>query len=176
MLRENDPHLAIVPYNDENSKIFERLKQYLCEVIPYEIEVEHIGSTSVPGLGGRDVIDVLILIEKGLMSRVVSLLESKGFRYNPSASNPYEKLFLSGQYKYESNKEKHVHIHVTYPGSIEHREKVLFRDYLKRNPKEAKKYYEFKKKCMREANSNPSKYRELKDSYIKAILERARKS
>lgn len=53
--------------------------------------------------------------------------------------------------------------------------KILFRDYLKQNPKEAEKYYEFKKKCMREANSNPSKYRELKDSYIKAILERARK-
>lgn len=84
MLRENDPHLAIVPYNDENSKIFERLKQYLCEVIPYEIEVEHIGSTSVPGLGGRDIIDVLILIEKRLMSRVVSLLESKGFRCSMS--------------------------------------------------------------------------------------------
>ena len=84
MLRENDPHLAIVPYSNENSKIFERLKQYLCEVIPYEIEVEHIGSTSVPGLGGRDIIDVLILIEKGLMSRVVSLLKSKGFRCSMS--------------------------------------------------------------------------------------------
>jgi GrpB-like predicted nucleotidyltransferase (UPF0157 family) len=169
-----DPHLRIVCYNVEYPKIFSEIKQFICNVIPYKVKVEHIGSTAVPRLGGRDIIDVLIVAKREHMEKIAELLESKGFKYNPQAGALREKLFVSGSYKYR-NRELHIHIHVTFFGSKEHKDKLLFRDYLRRHADEAKKYYELKKRWMWEANLNRSKYGELKTAYINKILRKARK-
>ncbi len=168
-----DSHLKIVPYDDEYPRIFSEIKEFIHSIIPFEIRIEHIGSTAVPGLGGRRIIDILIITEREYMQKVVELLEARGFKYNPQASTLPEKLFVSGPYRYKGEK-LHVHIHVTFQGSREHEEKLLFRDYLRRNPTEAKRYYEFKKLWMEKAGSNLSKYREYKAAYIKVILEKAK--
>ncbi len=168
-----DPHLRIVPYSREYPKIFCEIKRFLRDIIPYSIEVEHIGSTAVPRLGGRDIIDILVVVEKKYMQEVAELLESRGFKHNPRAGVPHERFFVSGPYKYR-DRELHIHIHITFPGSREHRDKLLFRDYLIRHPDEARSYYEFKRECMRKAGLDPSKYRKLKDAYIKVVLEKAR--
>lgn len=144
--------VKILPYDKEAPKIFDDFKKFLKGIIPYEIEIEieHIGSTAVPGLGGKNVIDVMIITEK----------------------ENHEKLFASGEYKYKG-KERHMHIHITYQGSNEHVDKILFRDYLRNHPEEAKKYYELKKKWSIETE-NRQKYTELKIEYIRKILKKAK--
>lgn len=169
-----DPHLRIIPYNPEYPKIFNEIKEFICGVIPYPVQIEHVGSTAVPGLGGREIIDVLVIAEQEYMRRIAELLEARGFRCNPQASIPLEKLFVSGPYKYKG-REYHVHIHITFKGSREHEEKLLFRDYLRENPEEAKRYYGLKKMWMEKAGSDPSRYRKCKAAYIRAVLKNAGK-
>ena len=166
--------VKILPYNNRAPKIFEDIRRFLCETIPYEINVEHIGSTAVPGLGGKGIIDILIITKRKYMWKIFELLKSKGYKSNPNTGNPPERLFVSGPYKYGS-KELHIHIHITFYGSQEHKDKLLFRDYLRQHPEETKKYYELKKQWSLEAGSDASKYTKLKTSYITRILEKARR-
>jgi len=166
-----DPHLKIVPYSSKYPQIFQAIKGHILDLIPYKIEVEHIGSTAVPGLGGRNIIDILILTKRGHLEKIVKLLEDEGFKRKPQSSSE-EKIFVSGPFKY-NNERIHVHIHITFLGSEEHTEKILFRDYLIKHPNEAKKYYRLKKQWMRHAK-DIGEYRELKAPYINEVLRHTR--
>ena len=72
-------------------------------------------------------------------------------------------------------RELHIHIHITFFGSKEHKDKLLFRDYLRHHSDEAKTYYDLKKQWSTEAGPDGSKYAELKTSYINEVLEKARR-
>ena len=173
-MSDNDLAVKIVPYNRKAIRIFAEVKQFLHSLIPYQVGIEHIGSTAVPGLGGKGIVDVLIITGQEYMQNIVKLLESRGYRYNPQASTPPEKLFLSGPYEY-LGRELHIHIHITFFGSRERQDKLLFRDYLREHPKEAKRYYELKKQWATKAGSDASRYTELKAPYVKQVLDEARK-
>ncbi len=175
MADENqDLAVKILPYDNKSPEIFQKIHQFICDVIPFQIEVEHIGSTAVAGLGGKGIIDILIVAKKGHMRKVVELLESEGYRYNPEAGTVLERLFVSGPYRYDKG-ELHMHIHITFFGSKEHKDKLLFRDYLRPHSDEAKTYYDLKKQWSTEAGPDGSKYAELKTSYINEVLEKARR-
>lgn len=166
--------VEIAPYDKQAPEIFLSVKQSISKTIPYGIEIEHIGSTAVVGLGGKGIIDILIIAKQEQMGKIVELLESKGYKYNPQASTIPERLFVSGSYEYNKRK-LHIHIHIAVLGSREHKDKLLFRDYLRQHPNEARTYYELKRRWSIEAGSDRSKYTELKTSYINEVLNRARR-
>jgi GrpB-like predicted nucleotidyltransferase (UPF0157 family) len=173
-LEDRDLAVRVLPYDGKAPLIFEHIRQFIRNVVPYPLEVEHVGSTSVAGLGGKGIIDILIVTNRENITKIVEMLESKGYEHNAQADTIPEKLFVSGPYKY-SERELHIHIHTTFFGSKEHREKLLFRDFLRRHPKEAETYFKLKKQASREAGSDGTKYTELKKSYINEVLEKARK-
>lgn len=172
---DRDLAVKISPYDIKAPEIFQEIKQSLYDVIPYQIEVEHIGSTAVAGLGGKGIIDILIIAKQEYMRKIVEVLKSEGYKYNPQAGTVPERLFVSGPYTY-NERELHIHIHITFSGSKEQKDKLLFRDYLRRHPEEVEKYFELKKEWSREAGSDAGKYTELKTSYIQQVLEKARKA
>ena len=175
MANENqDRAVRILPYDSKAPEIFEEIRQSICDTIPYQIEVEHIGGTAVKGLGGKGIIDILIATEPGYMRRIVELLEAKGYKHNPQADSVPERLFVSGPYR-SNRRELHIHIHITFPSSREYKDKLFFRDYLRQHPNEAKTYYELKEQWSAQAGSDLSRYTELKTSYINNVLEKARK-
>ena len=105
--------VKILPYDGRAPEIFEEVKRFICGVVPFRVEVERIGSTAVPGLGGKGIIDVLVVTRKELMEKVVDILVSKGFRFNPEDGTPPERLFVSGPFNFRGE-ELHIHIHVTF--------------------------------------------------------------
>lgn len=173
---KQDSTVKIIPYDPKAPKIFEDIKQFLCNIVPFHIEVEHIGSTAVPGLGGKGVIDTLIITKQEYMQKIVELLELKGYKFNPEigfGTFP-ERFFISGPYRYKG-KELHVHFHITFLGSNEHKDKLLFRDYLRKHPEEAETYFNLKKRWSVEVASEKLRFAELKTPYINEVLEKARK-
>jgi GrpB-like predicted nucleotidyltransferase (UPF0157 family) len=171
---DRDLAVRILPYDGKAPEIFEQIKRFICNVVPYPVKVEHIGSTAVPGLGEKGIIDILIVTNRQNMTKVVEVLESKGYKHNAQTDTIPERLFVSGPYNY-NERELHIHIHITFFGSKEHKDKLLFPDFLRRHPKEAENYFEFKKQSSREAGSDGAKYTELKTSYINEVLEKARR-
>lgn len=172
MAQHDDPAVKIVPYDRASPKIFGRLREHLAKVIPHKVQIEHAGSTAIVGLGGKGIIDILIVTEKEFMDKTMEMLEADGYRPYPEPISE-ERLFASGTFKYQGREVK-VHIHMTFSGSSEHKNKLLFRDYLRAHPDEAKNYYDLKKQWSIKAGPDRPKYSELKTSFINRMLKKAR--
>lgn len=176
MAKDKNLAVRMLPYNNKVPEIFEEIKQFIRNAVPYEVEVEHVGSTAVVGLGGKGIIDILVITNWGQQSaEAAEILRNKGFDHNPNVKHAADRFFVSGQYRY-NEKELHIHIHITFSGSKEHKDKLLFRDYLRRHPEEAETYFELKKQWSMEAGSVASRYTELKTSYIYKVLEKAERA
>jgi len=160
--------IKLYPYNKDFIEIFEKEKMKIKKVLP-EAEIHHIGSTAIPGVAGKGIIDILIALDNWEeKEKTVEILKGLGFTHiHPEEEG---RIFLSriGDTKY-----KDAHIHLVEKGNKDYRKKLLFRDFLREDQIEAQKYQELKYRCIQEAKGNRNKYNELKDSYIEKILKRA---
>jgi GrpB-like predicted nucleotidyltransferase (UPF0157 family) len=150
-------------------------KRFLEQLLPFPIEMEHVGSSAVPGLGGKRVIDTLVLCPKERMREVVSHLESAGYTFNPAegAGTFQDKFFVSGWFPCEDDA-FHVHYHITFKGSQEHRNKLLFRDHLRRHPDVADEYCRMKKEgCIVKGDDVRSVWD--KEPFVTDVLDKARR-
>lgn len=137
--------VAIFPHDETVPKIFQEITSHLEEIIPYKVTIEHIGSTSIVRLGGKGVIDVLIIADqKKILYEIGKLLKSTGFDHNAELKHAEDRYFASGDFQY-NNSNLHIHIHLTYRLSQAHKEIIVFRNYLRTHPNDAIKYYELKK-------------------------------
>ena len=158
--------MKIVLYNKDFIKKFEKEKKRIVKIIK-NCEIEHIGSTAVPGLGGKGIIDIMIAVRDWKKAKE-AISELKKIGFNHIHPKEKERIFLS---KSKSLSLNNVHIHIVKTGSKTYKEILFFRDFLRKNKKEAKNYNNLKIKWLKESKSNREKYKELKTKYIKEILE-----
>jgi dephospho-CoA kinase len=127
-------------------------------------QIQHIGSTSIPGMPGKNSINILIATEKGDFSSVLTSLEAEGAALHPYKQDPEDRPVRVGGYKGRA-----VHLHVVERGSKNHLRAVFFGDYLKKNPEVAKEYAEFKGGLFKMGLS-PEEYAAQKQAFIQKIL------
>lgn len=161
------------PYSKEYKKMFQKEKRFLTKLLSSikKKEIHHIGSTSVPDLGGKKIIDIIIVVEKKNVKKAKSLLDKGGFVYHHTM-----KRKRSFHFKYYLNKSKEpvlVHLHLTYFGSGEIEKALAFRDYLITFPTVKKQYELIKKKASKLHSKNGKKYVAFKLSFIESTLKKA---
>jgi GrpB-like predicted nucleotidyltransferase (UPF0157 family) len=136
--------------------------------------VEHVGSTAVPDLGGKGIIDCLVIAEKPEDAReVCARLRAGGFGHSALAQPEEDRWFASGPLDTEDHCSLHVHIHITYAGSRCAWEMPAFRDYLREHPEDAARYFHLKHEWRAQAGGSGSRYTELKTGFVEEILRRA---
>ncbi len=154
-------------YTQEFKEIFEKEKKRIKKVL-LNNAIHHIGSTAIPGVGGKGIIDILIALQNWKeKEKAIIELKKLGFLHIHPEENG--RIFLS---KLSNTKYKDVHIHLIEKDSKEYTEKLLFRDFLRRNRKEAKKYHLLKQKWEEQAKGDRKKYGSLKVSYIENIIQK----
>lgn len=159
--------MKIIPYNKDFKKRFKKEKERIAKIVK-DRRIYHVGSTAVPGLGGKGIIDIMIVIDSWKdIDEIIKKLRKLGFKH----VHPKEKgrIFLSKNTSLSLN---NVHIHIVKVGSREYKELLYFRDYLKKNKKEAENYNNLKIRWLKDAKSNREKYGKLKSKYINNILSR----
>ena len=159
-------------YNPVSPKLFEDEKNRLAQYLSRDYQIEHIGSSAVPGLGGKGIIDIMIAVPKEQMEAFSQQAQKAGYIFRPLASTK-NRLFLRQEYPEDFEKEKAYHLHITYSESDDWKEAIAFRDYLRTHPKDLTRYSEVKKKAAQEANESTEKYKSIKDSVLKEILNKA---
>lgn len=165
----NMQKVTLFSYNKKSPKIFQKEKKNILKVLS-GVEVFHIGSTAIPGLGGKGMIDIMIAIKDWRKKKsVVSALKGLGFTH----IHPEEKgrIFLSriGPTEYGD-----IHIHLVKKGSKGYREMLFFRDYMRTHQKEAQEYLKIKHQTLKKYNGDRKKYTISKENYIKEVLKRAK--
>src|SRR5262245_61556348 len=77
--------IAIVPYDPRWPEMFRREKEHLLSCLPNERvrRVEHFGSTAVPGLAAKPIVDILVEVTDltATRDRIVPILEGQGYEY-----------------------------------------------------------------------------------------------
>ncbi len=161
------------PYNPKFPKLFEKEKERIAAHIGNAL-IEHIGSTALPGLGGKGIIDIAIKTSKEEIQHLSQKLQQIGYVFRESASTS-ERYFFRIDLPDEEEGTRRYHVHLILEESREWDRMILFREYLKQNKEELEKYADTKRKAAEEVNDDGEKYRELKAPIIEEILKKAAK-
>jgi GrpB-like predicted nucleotidyltransferase (UPF0157 family) len=142
--------VAIVPYDPQWPEWFRQEKEHLLSSLPAELirRVEHFGSTAVPGLAAKPIVDLLVEVTdlQATRLRIAPLLESQGYDYfwRPTHGDdgpPFYAWFIKRDP--HSGVRTH-HIHMVESDFEEHWDRLLFRDYLIEHPCVAQEYQDLK--------------------------------
>jgi len=158
--------LKILSYNENFIKKFEREKKRIIKIVK-ACEIKHIGSTAIPGLGGKGIIDMMIGIKDWKESaNIIKGLRKLSFNH----VHPKEKgrIFLSKNTSLSLN---NIHIHIVKTESKAYKELIFFRDYLRKSKKEVENYNNLKIKWLKELGMDREKYRKLKSKYISQMIK-----
>ena len=161
--------LKILPYYQKFLKDFEEEKYKIFKVLKGKnIEIHHIGSTAIPGLGGKGMIDIMLAINTWQdLDGIIKKLKTIGLKHiHPKEEG---RVFLS---KIATTKLGDVHIHIVKKEGKLYKDLLFFRNYLKDNKKEAEKYFNLKLKWSKEFKADRKKYTKGKIEYVKNILKK----
>lgn len=151
---------------------FEALAPLLRAALP-ESTVEHYGSTSVPGLGGRPILDVQIAVED-IEDKAAFEPQLEALGYEPFLPPDIARLAPEGLLIYvPSDGTNSVHIAVVERGGAHHRRQLAVRDYLRTHPDEASAYADTKRRAAAAAAGVRVEYARAKADFVIALQDRA---
>ena len=134
--------------------------------------MEHVGSTAVPGLYAKPVIDVMVgLGSPSDAERCVAPLEVIGYEHRPDLVLPDRLLFLV---KHDPGGFRTHHLHATTRETPFWETHLLFRDYLREHPETAREYARLKRDVAARLRDDREAYTDAKTTFISAVLGRAR--
>ncbi len=166
-------HEQIVPYDPEWVSWYEMEAENLKLIFGDSLlGIEHIGSTSVPGLAAKPIIDIAVLIagHQGVDQFIPKLIQF-GYPFNPGihaqVESPERHFFRKG-------KPTKYHLSIAYQnrGSFWKRQ-LAFRDYLRLHPVDRDRYAELKQKLIQKDPTGKDSYIIGKTDLVNEILDKA---
>lgn len=164
-LRRTD--VRLLEYDSEWERIFQAERARLAEVLGERAAaIEHIGSTSIPGLKAKPILDIAV----GLWTMedaavLVRPLEELGYVYRPKSGTPERLFFAKGP------EERRTHyLHCEVYGSASWRGQLLFRDRLIQNPQLRQAYQALKEQFAAQYPDDRQRYTQGKESFIQQVL------
>jgi GrpB-like predicted nucleotidyltransferase (UPF0157 family) len=165
----------IVEYHNDWPARFEQFAARLRDALgPLALRIDHIGSTSVPGLCAKDVIDVQVTVDALDTRELTPAMERAGFRSRPGIVGDHRPPGASEdpddwRKLYFDTEDKTVHVHVRQNGRANHRYPILFRDYLRAHADAAEAYGQLKRRLAVLA-PDTSTYADAKDPVCDLIM------
>jgi dephospho-CoA kinase len=174
---------TVVAYDDSWPSAAARLIQRITVVLgDRAVAVEHMGSTSVPGLTAKDVIDLQIAVRRLSDADAPEFVKSLGDKGFPRSEgndqdtvHPWAPDAASWAKRFHGSADpgRVVHVHVREHGSPGWESALLFRDWLVANPTDRDDYADLKRELAR-AETTTTEYTLAKEPWIESALERAR--
>lgn len=157
--------VEVSSYNEKWIQMFMEEAEKLNLIFGNElIDIYHIGSTSVPGLKAKPIIDIMPVI-KDINNVDKYNLEMQEIGYVPKGENGIVKR----RYFQKGGDNRTHHVHIYQIGSCEINRHLAFRDYLKSHPDEMKNYGELKEKLAQQFPLNKKSYINGKDYFVENI-------
>jgi GrpB-like predicted nucleotidyltransferase (UPF0157 family) len=173
--------IVLVPYDPQWPAEFRRIALPLRETLgELALRIDHIGSTAVPGLAAKDVIDIQITVKALDVETLVPLFTGPGYRYweditgdhlppgRNDAPEEWCKLFFSAP-----QGRRRTNIHVRLEGRANQRYALLFRDYLRADARVTGAYQQIKEALARLLPEDFEAYYDVKDPACDIILAAA---
>ncbi len=164
--------VRIDDYNPEWKEEFLRQKELLQNSLKgYDVQIEHIGSTSIVGCKAKPIIDIAIgvpTLEYG--KQLIPILKNIGWTYDGDADYGV-RWFLK-----KCNGDLRTHfIHIEDRNSRIWQNHIVFRDYMNMHPEKVKEYSDIKKRIEKEYANNRQGYANIKNPFIEETIKNALK-
>jgi GrpB-like predicted nucleotidyltransferase (UPF0157 family) len=134
------------------------------------LRVEHIGSSSVPGCGGKGYVDLMVVYPSGQLSTAKSVLQELGFQRQQGRDPfPEERPMRVGSVEYEGRRFP-IQVHVIASDSAEVDIMLGFRDSLRADPALVRAYEEEKRAILKQGVLDGVDYAEKKSKFVEVTL------
>jgi len=160
--------VVIVDYDPEWPRLFEEEKQRLRSALPRAGSVEHMGSTSVPGLGAKPIIDIMVGVrDRAEADLFQKMLEPVGYLDVTPEPGETEWFYCLGR----GTRKLYYHVHLVVEGSRHWKRQLAFRDRLREDQGLAAEYNELKRRLADQYGEDREGYTAAKTDFITGVLE-----
>ena len=165
----------LVPYDDSWPRQFDieaALIEASLDVQP--VSIEHIGSTAIPGIAAKPIIDIMVLIDSiGDAQHFIDQLKTLEYHYHPYG----EDIFPERRWHCKPNpRHRTHHLHLVERDSQFHFDHLLFRDYLRANRGKAVAYESLKISLAKQFPNDRESYTDGKSEFVGNILKKTQEA
>ena len=165
--------LKIQDYN-KNKELFFETEKKLRAVLGEDALIDHVGSTAIKNIVGKNIIDVLIgAVDNDEFVDFRDKLIQLGFFPSQNSRTDIYQFFASRQ---GETGEGDVHLHLVVIDTERYREFIILRNYLIENPSEAIAYSNHKKELLSQGITDRKLYRATKSKYVTELIKRAKEN
>lgn len=165
--------VKLLSYNPKWKKLYKKEEKLLRSAIgEYILDIQHVGSTSIPGAKAKPIIDIAVGVKSlKLGEKCIKPLEKLGYEYKHDAGIKGRHFFAKGSEMYRT-----YYVHIEKINGKLWKHHILFRDYLRSHKKVVKKYNELKEKLAKKYKDDRDTYTVKKDPFIKKIIKKLKKN
>jgi GrpB-like predicted nucleotidyltransferase (UPF0157 family) len=165
--------IVVSEYDAEWPRMFERERAAVGAALgDMVVSIEHVGSTAVPGLAAKPIIDLLVGVRSLVTARTRAPepLRHLGYVLIPE----YESWLPDEMFFRKSGRGPWTHhLHVMEPSNPQWERRVLFRDYLRAHPEAASEYAALKKSLAARFGDDIAAYRDAKHEFVETVTAKA---
>ena len=167
--------IELVPYEPQWPKMAALEIKKLREILPtnHIIDIQHVGSTAIPGMLAKPIIDIQIAVDSltAIKQTAIDVLKTCDYVYWDEDPDPEKMFFVKGMPPYGEKRTHHVHI--IEPKSKRWQTRIIFRDYLIAHPETAREYERLKIKLAQKYTYDREQYTDAKTKFIDDVLKQA---
>jgi len=164
----------VVPYNPRWPLIYKQVEEYIKNSVP-DVSIEHIGSTAVPGLMSKNMVDMLVIASGIDVQSIKKSMINLGFHIRDIWVDTDEKPYVGGSLSYDGQVQD-INVHICRINSVTHVQTLWFRDALRSDPQLCRKYEQLKHKAIKNAGTDPKSYNDYKSDFILEVIESQNKT
>jgi len=156
-------------YNPAWPSWFLRIRDLVAEKLgPTCLAIEHVGSTAVPGMTAKPIIDIAVVIERSMFQIVKALLDELGYRHQGDLGIQGREAFNLENSGMSARLPPH-HLYVCPRESEELKSQIAFRDYLRAHPEWVLRLSELKRSLCEQYGAEREAYMEGKSAMVREI-------
>lgn len=161
--------VRLLSYSPEWKKLYKKEEKLLRSAIgEYVLDIQHVGSTSIPGCKAKPIIDIAVGV-KSLKAgeKCIKPLERLGYEYKHAAGIKGRHFFAKGSEMYRTH-----YIHIEKINGKLWKNHILFRDYLCSHKAVVKEYNKLKEKLAKKYKDDRDTYTIKKEPFMKKVMKR----
>jgi len=158
------------PYDTALPEIFEDIKLIILKAIP-DTSVEHVGSSSIPGIGGRNVVDIAIPCKLEMHDVIRIRLKTLGFEDSPFPH--YLPLLVASAVS--NGRSYPILLYVIDPKNKTYQQWIQFRDYMRLHSDDAHAYDKVKRQAIADGHVEDEAYQKAKAPFLTRQINKIQK-
>jgi len=155
-----------------NVNLYKNNEQKLKNLLGNSVSINHVGSTAIPNMVGKNIIDILVgAKDKEEFNLFSNILKNNGYYPSKNSKTDIYEFFASSE---SETKDGDIHIHLAKIDTERYNDFLILKNYLLKNPSKALAYSKHKEDILKNKTSDRNEYRKIKSEYVISLIKKAK--